>query len=171
MPHILMIAGCNGAGKTTFAGRLSRRWPTANFINADEIARDAHSGSSDAAAGIWAGRRLIELLDAHIRARSDIMLETTLATRRYLATIPKWRALGYGVDLYYLRLPTADDAVARVARRVAAGGHNIPEHVIRRRFARSLGHLELYKPLVNAWYLFDNSDSGLDFIMTGSNDG
>ena len=99
------------------------------------------------------------------------MLETTLATRRYLAAIPKWRATGYGVELYYLRLPSPEAAVQRVRRRVADGGHAIPERDIRRRFHRSLAYLELYKTLVDSWYLFDNSDTGLDFQMMGTNHG
>ena len=98
------------------------------------------------------------------------MLETTLATRRYLTAIPQWRRLGYTVDLYYLSLPSADMAVERVARRVSAGGHLIPESAVRRRYARSLAYFELYKPIVSSWYLFTNSDAGPDLQLMGTND-
>ena len=80
------------------------------------------------------------------------MVETTLASRGYARRIPGWQAAGYDVSLHFLALPSADAAVARVARRVAAGGHDVPEADIRRRFARGLDLFEgRYKLLVNHW--------------------
>jgi predicted ABC-type ATPase len=71
--------------------------------------------------------------------------------------IPKWQALGYSVALIYLRLPNVDASLDRVRRRVAAGGHDIPEDVVARRFSRSLEYLEEhYKPVVDEWYVFDS---------------
>lgn len=168
MPVLLIIAGCNGAGKTTFAGRLSLRWPAMRFVNADEIALSAPHSIPGGMRDVSAGRQLIALLNDCITARADIMLETTLATRRYLTAIPFWQSLGYRVELYYLRLQSPEAAVDRVSRRVAAGGHGIPEPTIRRRFDRSLSYLERYKPIVDAWYVFDNFDAGLDFVMMGA---
>jgi predicted ABC-type ATPase len=72
--------------------------------------------------------------------------------------IPGWRADGYLVKLFFLRLASPELAVARVRQRVREGGHNIPEPVIRRRFAGGLRNFEeLYKPVVDEWALYDNS--------------
>ena len=64
--------------------------------------------------------------------------------------------------IHFIRLPSADLAVRRVANRVAAGGHGIPESDIRRRFSRGVELFETrYKALVDDWYLWDSSDSGM----------
>lgn len=65
------------------------------------------------------------------------------------------------MKLFFLQLPSSEMAVARVRQRVAAGGHNVPEEVIRRRFDAGLRNFEqLYKPLVDEWVLYDNSGEG-----------
>jgi predicted ABC-type ATPase len=69
----------------------------------------------------------------------------------------QWREQGYHVSLFFLRLPDADVAIARVAERVKQGGHNIPESVIRRRFDAGLRNFQgPYKSAVDAWALFNN---------------
>ena len=83
--------------------------------------------------------------------------ETTLASLAYARRIPAWRERGYVVGLIYLRLPDVAAALARVRRRVAQGGHGLPEATIRRRFARSAGYFERhYKGLVDEWYVWDS---------------
>jgi predicted ABC-type ATPase len=100
---------------------------------------------------------MLERIEAQVSANADFVVETTLASLTYAAKIPGWRHVGYRINLIYLRLPTAEASIARVARRVAAGGHDIPETVIRRRFAKSLRYLETrYKPAVDEWYVWDS---------------
>jgi predicted ABC-type ATPase len=68
------------------------------------------------------------------------------------------RKSGYDVILFFLWLPSAEMAVARVASRVRQGGHDVPAATIRRRFQAGLRNLfQLYAPLVNSWYLLDRS--------------
>jgi predicted ABC-type ATPase len=75
-----------------------------------------------------------------------------------LRSIDRWQAAGYVVKLIFLRLDSAEEAVARVAQRVRQGGHDIPEAVIRRRFDAGLANFEqLYAPKVDAWALYDNA--------------
>ncbi len=79
--------------------------------------------------------------------------------------IGDWRAAGYRVELVYLRVPSADFSVARVARRVARGGHGIPEEALRRRYLLSHEYLEtVYKPIVDSWEVFASSDEGLSLL-------
>jgi predicted ABC-type ATPase len=141
MHQLIIIAGPNGAGKTSFANAYLAA-ETLTFVNADEIAREiTNLNPSPNALDVRAGRMMLERVDAAIEARQDLMLETTLASLTYARKIPKWRQAGYSVALIYLRLPTVDHSIERVRRRVEAGGHNIPEHVIRTRFNKSRDYL------------------------------
>jgi predicted ABC-type ATPase len=156
--RILIIAGPNGAGKTTFArAYLPAEARLPRFINADLIAAGLSPFDPDSAA-MRAGRLMLEETDACAKRGESFALETTLAGKGYARRIPAWRAKGYHVTLYFLSLPDAATAVARVAERVRQGGHDIPEVVIRRRFEAGLRNLEgLYKPLVDAWAVYDNA--------------
>ena len=80
------------------------------------------------------------------------------------------RSLGYQVSLYFLQLPTAEMAIERVRLRVAQGGHHIPAEVVRRRFAAGLQQFEnTYKPIVNAWFLYDNQHRQPTLLARGAN--
>ncbi|MBP7704968.1 MAG: zeta toxin family protein [Caulobacter sp.] len=159
MPTVLIIAGPNGAGKTTFATRwIAENAPSVAFVNADEVARGLDDPSlSTAERDMKAGRLTLARLDALIAAGADLVLETTLSSGLYARRIPGWKAKGYEVSLIYLRLPNVEASIARVARRVSRGGHDVPEVDLRRRFGRSLANLELFKPLVDDWEVWDNS--------------
>ena len=151
MPTLILLAGPNGAGKTTFINAFLRRRPEPwVFVNPDEIARELPGGGPER--DLAAGRLVLERLEAVTAARLDVVLETTLATRSHARRIVAWRRAGYRVELIYLRLPSAEESLARVRRRVSEGGHAIPEADIRRRYPRSLEYLEtLYKPNVDEW--------------------
>jgi predicted ABC-type ATPase len=100
---------------------------------------------------------LLEIVE-RVRRGESFAFETTLSGLAYAQTIPRWREAGYHVKLIFLSLPSADMAVMRVAARVAQGGHNISETVIRRRFDAGLRNFhERYVPLVSSWNLYDNS--------------
>ena len=84
--------------------------------------------------------------------------ETTLSGRGYARMIPGWRARGYRVILFFLRLPTPEMALARVRNRVMEGGHDVPEDVVRRRFEVGWRNFrEVYRELVDEWALYDAS--------------
>jgi predicted ABC-type ATPase len=141
-PKELIIAGPNGAGKTTFAREfLPNEAGCPIFVNADLIAAGLAPFAPESAA-LLAGRLMLEQLEQHFRARQSFAFETTLAGRAYLRHIQRWRAAGYRVKLIYLRLASAEEAIARVAQRVAQGGHHIPEETIRRRFGAGLHNFQ-----------------------------
>jgi predicted ABC-type ATPase len=95
-----------------------------------------------------------------VATRRDFAIETTLSGRSYLNLIRSWKAAGYSVKIIFLKLPSVDEAIARVLYRVRSGGHHVPEDVIRRRFAQGWANFEdLYRPLVDAWVVFDSSAS------------
>lgn len=179
MPTLVLLAGPNGAGKTTFINRFLRQRAEAfRFVNPDEVARGLTG--EGAARDLAAGRLVLERLDALFVERADVVLETTLATRSHAPRIRRFKASpgpgsarpeddeGYRVELIYLRPPSADFSVARVARRVAQGGHGIPEDTLRRRFALSLDYLEtVYKPLVDSWEVYASSDEETELLDWG----
>lgn len=147
---IIKIAGPNGAGKTTFAEEfLPREADCPAFINADLIAAGLAPFQPERAA-FRAGRLMLEEINNHVLKGESFAFETTLSGRGYAGLIPGWQAGGYIIKLFFLRLASPELAIARVRQRVREGGHNIPEPIIRRRFAAGLLNFEnLYKPVVD----------------------
>lgn len=156
--HAIIIAGPNGAGKTTFAREfLPHEAECPTFINADLIAQGLSPFRPEVVA-VRAGRLMLEMIADCVRRGESFAIETTLSGRTYAQMIPEWKRAGYLVTIFFLELPSEELAVQRVADRVAQGGHNIPDVVIRRRFtAGKQNFLSLYKPLANAWRHYDNS--------------
>ncbi len=155
--EIFLIAGPNGAGKTTASMKILP-WVLScdEFVNADEIAKGISPFHPEEVA-VAAGRIQLERINVLIEQGKTFSIETTLATRSYVNLINQVHEKGYIVKLLFYWLPSADVAIERVASRVAAGGHNIPEDTIRRRFILGLRYLfELYMPLVDTWQIFDN---------------
>lgn len=156
--RILILAGPNGAGKTTFAREFlpdEAQCPT--FVNADLIAAGLSPFRPEAVA-MRAGRLMLELISDLVAKGESFAFETTLADRGYVRRISSWQSAGYHVTILFLALPSVDAAIERVAVRVAQGGHAIPEEVIRRRFTAGRANFEsLYKPLADAWALYDSS--------------
>ena len=168
--RIIIVAGPNGAGKTTFARQfLPREGDCPTFVNADLIA-DGLSPFDPGRAAFRSGRLMLQLIAEHVAKGESFAFETTLAGRNYARSIPRWRAQGYRVTLYFLSLPSVDIAVSRVVERVRQGGHDVPEEVIKRRFISGLENLEtLYKPIVDKWLLYDNSGSEPMLLDSGVN--
>jgi predicted ABC-type ATPase len=105
-----------------------------------------------------AGKLMLDEIDTYQKQRVDFAFETTLAGKTYVPILKEMRENGYEVHIYYLWLHSVDLALARVANRVAAGGHDVPAETVRRRFERGLRNLfHLYRDLVDSWLLFDNS--------------
>lgn len=166
---ILIIAGPNGAGKTTFAQEfLPAEAGCPIFVNADLIAAGLSPFAPERVA-VKAGRLMLEQIHEHAHKGESFAFETTLSGRVYAQLIPRWRADGYLVKLFFLRLPSAEMAMARVRQRVALGGHNVLEDVIRRRYVAGLRNFEtVYKLLVDEWILYDNSGNKPVRLESGS---
>jgi len=156
--RIIIVAGSNGAGKTTFAREfLPKEVDCPVFVNADLIAAGL-SPFEPAAAAIRAGRMMIEEIEAHVREKRSFAFETTLSGRRYARMIPQWQAVGYRIKLVFLYLEDVRIAAERIRVRVRQGGHGIPEDVVRRRYEAGWRNFQqLYKRLVDTWVLYDNS--------------
>lgn len=157
--NLYIIAGCNGAGKTTASfTMLPEMLKCREFVNADEIAAGLSPFNPEGVA-IQAGRLMIDRIIHLLKEGESFAFETTLATRSYVKLIQQAQRRGYFVTLIFFMLNTSEQAVKRVERRVSMGGHNIPVDVIHRRYEAGLQNLfQLYMPVCNYWALYDNSD-------------
>jgi len=153
-----IVAGPNGAGKTTFAETyLPNEAGCSLFINADLIAGGISPLRPELGA-FEAGRILLRKMDEFIERGDTFGFETTLSGTAYANRIRDMKGRDYRIVIFYLKLPSADLAVARVRARVIEGGHDVPEEDIRRRFDTSWSNFEqIYRPLADKWIVFDNS--------------
>src|SRR6478735_4672488 len=120
-PTIYLIAGCNGAGKTTFAKEfLPHEVKCLRFYNADEIARGL-SPLDPSAGAIKAGRLLLSEVRDSITRHETFALESTLSGKTYVRIFQRAFSLGFELELHYLWLSQVEQAIARVRRRVRMG--------------------------------------------------
>ena len=165
MKRLYIIAGCNGAGKTTASYTiLPEILDCREFVNADEIARGISPFQPDKA-GIEAGRLMLKRIHKLAESGESFAFETTLSTKSYVHFIAKAKNLGYHISCLYFWLNSEELAISRVNNRVEEGGHSIPEEVIRRRYTRGLMNLfKLILPLVDDWLIVDNSGPGYKVV-------
>ena len=165
--NLYIIAGCNGAGKTTASFTiLPEIWHCREFVNADEIARGLSPLNPDSVA-MQAGRIMLERIDELLERGQSFSIETTQATRSYVQLVKRAQASGYTVTLLFFWLNSPEVAIQRVAKRVSEGGHNIPIDVIRRRYRLGLSNFfNLYKDLVDTWALVDNASNPRQVVAT-----
>ena len=111
---------------------------------------------------------MLNQIHAHALLDNSFAFETTLSGRGYARHIPLWQAQDYRVTLLFLKLPTPEAAIRRVAKRVAQGGHLVSESVIRRRFHAGWHNFNhLYRGLVDEWSLYDNSTYNPKLLAEG----
>jgi predicted ABC-type ATPase len=165
-PTVVVLAGANGAGKTTAARNLlADTLRLVTFVNADVVAQGL-SGFDPESMAMEAGRIMLGRLHALAEQRASFAFETTLAGRSYARWLRSLRVSGYTVHLVYFWLASSDLAVARVADRVSQGGHDIPEASIRQRYRHSLRNFfQLFRPVVNTWKVYDNTQAGLSQLV------
>ncbi|WP_417735952.1 AAA family ATPase [Rosistilla oblonga] len=158
-PTVYVIAGPNGAGKTTFAQEyLLKHANCDEFVNADLIAAGL-SPYKPESQSVAAGRLMLDRIDELTSAKQIFAFETTLAGRGHVKRLRRMRnKQGYRIVVFFIWLPSVEQAVARVAARVREGGHAIPEPTIRRRYRLGIQNFgQLYAPFVDHWLVYDGS--------------
>ena len=170
MPNLYIIAGCNGAGKTTASFTiLPDILSCREFVNADNIAYGISPFNVEGVA-IEAGKIMLRRIEELLQEMADFAIETTLATRSYVSLVQKAQASGYKVTLLYIWLNSPDLALQRVSERVRKGGHNIPQDVVERRYYRGIKNFfSLFMPVCDRWIFADNSQNKLNIIAHGKN--
>jgi predicted ABC-type ATPase len=158
-PSIYVIAGVNGAGKSSVAGATFRQ-SGADYYNPDEAARrlmTANPTLTQTEANSAAWHEGVRLLKRAIDERLDFAFETTLGANTIPRLLRKAPNAGIGIYVWYVGLESPELHIARVKSRVSRGGHDISEEDIRRRYERSRLNLIDLLPVLRALRIFDNS--------------
>lgn len=169
---LYIIAGCNGAGKTTASFTiLPEILDCKEFVNADEIAKGL-SPFQPEKVSFQAGRIMLNRIDELLSENENFAFETTLATRSYKSKIEEAKKNGYQVTLLFFWLQNIELAQERVKIRVSEGGHNIEPEVIKRRYSKGIKNLfDIYLPIVDGALIFDNSQGKHELLADKQIDG
>ena len=169
--NLYIISGCNGAGKTTASYTvLPEVLDCKEFVNADEIARGLSPFNPESVA-IEAGRLMLQRIEDLLSKEESFSIETTLATKSYINLVRRAQEKGYTVRLLFFWLNSPELALQRIAERVAKGGHNIPEPIVRRRYVTGISNLfRLFMNEVDSWEIYDNSKYPAIQIARGGKD-
>jgi predicted ABC-type ATPase len=169
MPNLYIIAGCNGAGKTTASLTfLPKMLNCYEFVNADSIAAGLSPLQPDTVA-FEAGRIMLNRINKLISEKVDFAFETTLSTKSYHSLIKIAKKTDYKIWLLFFWLPNPEMAIERVKSRVKNGGHSIPKNVIVRRYSRGVANLiNIYLPLADNWFVLDSSSLKPELIAEGN---
>jgi predicted ABC-type ATPase len=159
LPHVVVVAGANGAGKSTSAPSLLRdALEISEFVNADTIASGLSAFRPQSVA-FAAGRIMLARMRQLAAQQENFAFETTLASRSFAPWLSHLGHAGYRVHILFLWLRSAELAVSRVAERVRLGGHDVPADVARRRYRAGLRNFfTLCRPLAHSWQMLDNSE-------------
>lgn len=162
---LYIIAGCNGAGKTTASFTiLPEILDCKEFVNADEIAKGL-SPFQPEKVSFEAGRIMLNRINELLSENENFAFETTLSTKSYKSKIDEAKDKGYRVTLLFFWLQNFDLAKERVKIRVSEGGHHIEPEVIERRYIRGIKNLfDIYLPIVDGAFIFDNSEAKHELI-------
>lgn len=157
---LYIIAGCNGAGKTTVSFTiLPDILDCKEFVNADEIAKGL-SPFQPEKVSFEAGRIMLNRINELLSKNENFAFETTLSSKSYKNKIIEAKEKGYRVILLFFWLQNIELAKERVKTRVLEGRHNIEPEVIERRYIRGIKNLfNIYLPIVDGAFIFDNSES------------
>jgi predicted ABC-type ATPase len=159
-PCIYVLAGTNGAGKSSIAGAMFLARGT-DYFNPDDAAtriRHAKPDLSEAEANSQAWNQGTRLLQRAIAERLNFALETTLGGNTIPALLSSALSAGLEVRVWYVGLGSVELHIARVKARVEKGGHPIPEQKIRERFDRSRLNLIRLLPRLTELLVYDNSN-------------
>jgi len=159
-PVVWMIAGPNGSGKSTFTNKIQT---LGVYVNADDM--KAERGLTD----LEAAQQAEALRNKLVENREDFTFETVLSTDRNILLIERAKQCGYEVLCAYFLTCDVNINVARVKMRSAAGGHDVPEEKIRKRYQKALELLPRLIAICDKILIYDKSDNISQLIFSKKN--
>ena len=164
--RVVIIAGANGVGKTTFALQFLQEYGY-EFLNADEIAKEL-SARNPTEKKISAGKIFFKRLREATAQGKSLLIESTLSGRYLQSYFEIWKAQDYQIEIVFIIVASPEVSIARIAERVKKGGHFVPDKDVRRRFVRGQNNFwQIYKNLADSWSLFYNSENSFHQIASG----
>jgi predicted ABC-type ATPase len=153
---LTFIAGANGSGKSTLTRWNSELFKEIPLLDPDAIA-NMLQGTAPTLFPIAAGRHVLKSAAQHLNNEESFAVETTLAGKNYLQMMLDARDRGFEIGLVYIGTENVGINLARIRNRVLAGGHDVPEEDVRRRYRRSFENLPIAIKRADHAVLFDNS--------------
>lgn len=168
--EIIIVAGANGVGKTTFARQFLNEYPDYEYLNADEIAKEI-SPENIQEKQIKAGKIFFEKLKSFVAEEKSFLIESTLSGRYLIKFLSGVQKRNYQTTIIFIFVDSPEVAIERIAGRVKKGGHFVPEKDVRRRFERGRRNFwKIYKNLADRWNLIYNSDNSFEYVVIGKQD-
>ena len=162
---LYLIGGPNGSGKTTLAQELLDKHPNLQFMNTDIIQANYNLGQYDA------GRMMLQNMSSALKDGKSFVWETTLSDMYHIKVLNRARDAQYKIIFSYIILSSPDQNIARVKQRVALGGHNVDDDIVRRRYYKSIVNFETVCRMADKWILYYNGDKKISEIARGNKDG
>lgn len=160
---VYLIGGPNGSGKTTLAQELLNKYNNLKFMNADNIAAERNVSI------VEAGRIVIKDIEYALKNGNSFIWETTLSGTYHNKFIDMAHKADYKIVFSYVMLASPEQNIARVQQRVALGGHNVPEDVLRRRYLKSVMNFKPVCEMSDSWILYYNGDKRIVEIARSVN--
>jgi predicted ABC-type ATPase len=151
MKELIIVAGANGSGKTTFSAGILERTGY-DFLNADEIEREL------AVSKLQAGKEFFRRLENLVLAEQNFILESTLSGNYLVKVVENTKKAGYSIKIVFIFLENPQDCIQRIRLRVSLGGHFVPDDDVIRRYYRGKANFwHTYKNLADEWLMIYNS--------------
>lgn len=158
-PLMFLVAGVNGAGKSTYTKTLLRKYPETAVIDPDKIAKSmTGSFTNIESKAVEAGKLALKQVKLCIKANQSFIVESTISGRTYLRYLSLAKKAGFKTILVYVCIPSSSVSAQRVKQRVKQGGHHIPIEDIERRFPKSLENLSEHIKLCDLSYISNNTE-------------
>lgn len=168
--EILIIAGGNGVGKTTFARAFLLEYSNYEFLNADEIAKSI-SADNPSGKKTSAGKLFFHKLNEAVANNKSLLIESTLSGRYLQKLFEIWRKQDYQIIIIFIFAESPEILIERIAERVKKGEHFVPDEDVRRRFGRGKKNFwNVYKDLADEWFLYYNMEDNFQLVATGEKD-